>query len=74
MRQVRFVQKDGRTVDVEIVRQRFFGAAIAGNVHPDRASRIWNNAIFGRPLSRRLVEEKCEIEIVAADAGFGFLE
>ena len=73
MRQVRFVQKDGRTVDVEIVRQRFFGAAIAGNVHPDRASRIWNNAIFGRPLSR-LVEEKCEIEIVAADAGFGFLE
>jgi len=74
MRQVRFVQKDGRTVDVEIVRQRFFEAAISANVHPDRACRIWNNAIFGHPVSRRLVEEKCEIEIVAADAGFGFLE
>ena len=48
-------------------RQRFFEAAIAGNVRPDRASRIWNNAIFGHPLSRRLVEEKGEIEIVAAD-------
>ena len=67
MRQVRFVQKDRRTVDVEIVRQRFFEAAIAANVHPDRASRIWNDAIFGHPLSRRLVEEKGEIEIVAAD-------
>jgi len=74
MREVRFIQKDGRSLDAAVVRQRFYEAAIASKVHPDRASRIWNNAIFGDPYARRLVEQQCEIEIVAADAGFGFLE
>jgi hypothetical protein len=74
MHDVRFIQKDGRSVDVAIVRRRFMEAAIAANVHPDRACRIWNSAIFGDPQARRVVEKQCAIEIVAADAGFGFLE
>ena len=74
MRDVRFIRKDGHSVEMATVRQRFFEAAIAANVHPDRACRIWNNAMFGDPHARRLVEKECEIEIVAADAGFGFPE
>jgi hypothetical protein len=74
MDKVRFIQKDCQTVDAAIVRRRFFEAAIAANVHSDSACRIWNNAIFGDSRARRLVENHCEIEIVAADAGFGFLE
>jgi hypothetical protein len=30
--------------------------------------------LFGDPNARRLIEKMCEIEIVDADAGFGFLE
>jgi hypothetical protein len=30
--------------------------------------------MFGDPQARRLVEKQCEIEIVPADAGFGFRE
>jgi hypothetical protein len=74
MREVRFIQKDGQSVEGEAVRRRFFEAAIAAKVHPDRVCRIWNNAMFGDPHARRLVEKQCGIEIVAADAGFGFLE
>ena len=36
MGDVRFIQKDGQSVDVATVRRRFFEAAIASNVHPDR--------------------------------------
>ena len=74
MGDVRFIQKDGQSVDLATVRRRFFEAAIASNVHPDRVCRIWNNAIFGDPQARRLVEKQCEIEIVPANAGFGFRE
>ena len=55
MGDVRFIQKDGQSVDVATVRRRFFEAATASNVHPDRVCRIWNNAIFGDPQARRLV-------------------
>jgi hypothetical protein len=74
MGDVRFIQKDGQSVDCATVRRRFFEAAVAATVHPDRVCRIWNNAMFGDPQARRIVEKPCEIEIVAADAGFGFLE
>lgn len=74
MREVRFIQQDGRSVDAAIVRQRFLEAAIRAKVHPDRASRIWNNALFGDAHARMVVEQECGIEIVAVDAGFGFLE
>ena len=68
MSNIRFVRKDGQSVDMAIIRKRFFESA------PDRASRIWNHAMFGDPFALRVIEELCEIEIVAADAGFGFLE
>ena len=74
MGDVRFIQKDGQSVDLATVRRRFFDAAITANVHPDRVSRIWSNAIFGDPQARRLVEKQCDIEIVPANAGFGFRE
>ena len=74
MGDVRFIQKDGQSVDLATVRRRFFDAAIAANVNPYRVCRIWNNAMFGDPQARRLVEKQCEIEIVPADAGFGFRE
>jgi len=74
MGDVRFIQKDGQSVDCATVRRRFFEAAVAATVHPDRVCRIWNNAMFGDPQARWIVEKQCEIEIVAADAGFGFLE
>jgi hypothetical protein len=74
MGDVRFIQKDGQSVDGATVRRRFFEAAIAAKVHPDRVCRIWNNAMFGDPHARRLVEKECQVEIVPADARFGFLE
>jgi hypothetical protein len=74
MRDVRFREKDGQSIDVAVVRRRFFDAAMAASVHHDRAFRIWNNAIFLDLHARVVVEKQCGIEFVAVDAGFGFLE
>ena len=71
---IRFIRKDGQCVDMEIVRKHFFESALDSGSSPERASRIWNHATFGDPFARGVIEELCEIEIVAADAGFGFLE
>jgi hypothetical protein len=71
MRDVRFREKDGQSIDVAVVRRRFFDAAMAAS---DRAFRIWNNAIFLDLHARVVVEKQCGIEFVAVDAGFGFLE
>jgi hypothetical protein len=71
---IRFVRKDGQSVDMAIIRKRFFESALDSGSSPERASRIWNHAVFGDTFARRVIEELCEIEIVAADAGFGFLE
>ena len=73
MADIRFIRKDGQSVATAIVRKRFFESAVAGGVHPDRASRIWQHAMFGDPYARQIVEELCEIEIVDSDTGFGFL-
>ena len=48
MGDVRFIQKDGQSVDCATVRRRFFEAAVAATVHPDRVCRIWKNAMFGK--------------------------
>jgi hypothetical protein len=57
-----------------IVRRRFFEAALGAGVGPDKACGIWNDAVFGDRYARQLIEKLCEIEIVAADAGFAFFE
>jgi len=72
--EVRFVRKDGQSVETAIIRKRFFESAFDQGASPVRATRIWNDMLFGDPQARRLIEKMCEIEIVDADAGFGFLE
>jgi predicted hydrolase (HD superfamily) len=71
---VRYIQKDGQSIDVASVRRRFFETALAAGVGPDKACGVWNDAIFGDRYARQLIEKLCEIQIVATDAGFGFLE
>jgi hypothetical protein len=71
---VRYIQKDGQSVDIAIVRRRFIGVALGAGVGPDKACGIWNDAVFGDRYARQTIEKLCEIEIVAAEAGFGFLE
>jgi hypothetical protein len=72
--QVRDVQRDGQSVDIAIVRRRFFETALDAGVGPDKACGIWNDAVFGDRYARQIIEKLCDIQIVAADAGFGFLE
>jgi len=74
MGEVRFIRKDGQSVQAAIVRKRFFESALYRGASTVRATRIWNDMLFGDPNARRLIEKMCEIEIVDADAGFGFLE
>jgi hypothetical protein len=57
-----------------MVRKRFFEAIADREINLLYASRIWHDALQGRADARKLVERLCEIEIVAADAGFGFPE
>jgi hypothetical protein len=52
----------------------FFDSALKSGAGPVRANRIWNDMLFGDPHARQLIEKICEIEIVDADAGFGFLQ
>ena len=72
MTETRFIQKDGQSVDLATVRERFF-ESVTGKVNPQRASHIWNSAMLGEPYARDIIEELCRIEIVRADSGFGFL-
>ena len=74
MHDIRFIRKDGQIVGTAVVRKRFFESVLEGGAGPVRATRIWNDMIFGDRYARQLVEKMCEIEIVDADAGFGFLE
>jgi len=74
MGEVRFIRKDGQSADTANVRKRFFESALHSGASPVRASRIWNDMLFGDSHARRLIEKICEIEIVDAEAGFGFLE
>jgi len=72
--QVSIHRKDGQIVDTSIVRKRFLESALQSGAGPVRATRIWNDMLFGDSYARQLIEKVCEIEIVEADAGFGFLE
>ena len=69
---VRYIRKDGQSVDVATVRRRFFESVLDAGVGPDKACGIWNDALFGDRYARQIIERVCDIEIVAADAGFGF--
>jgi hypothetical protein len=73
MADIRFIRKDGQSVDTAIVRKCFFESALDAGVGPERASRIWNHAMFGDAYARQVIEELCDIEIVDSDTGFGFL-
>jgi hypothetical protein len=74
MHNYRFIRKDGQIVDTSIVRKHFFDSALQSGASPVRATRIWNNMLFGDRYARDLIEEICDIEIVDEEAGFGFLE
>ena len=71
---VRFIRKDGQRIDTATVHKCFFDSALKAGAGPVRANRIWNDMLFGDRYARQLIEKMCEIEIVDADAGFGFLE
>lgn len=72
MSNIRFIRKDGQSVDGAVVCQRFFDAAVKSGVKPNYASAVWHDAMHGDPLARELIEELCEIEIVSSTAGVGF--
>jgi hypothetical protein len=74
MTDVRFIRKDGQSVDTAVVRKHFFESVLEYGASPARVTQIWNDAIFGDQQARGLIEDICEIDIVDADAGFGFLE
>ena len=71
---VRYIQKDGQSLDVATVRRRFFETALASGVGPDKTCGIWNDALFGDQYARQLIEKLCDVEIVDANTGFGFLK
>jgi hypothetical protein len=71
---IRFIQKDGQSVDPDTIRQHFFECAVRSGVHLDRATVIWQAAIRGDTRAWDIVEQVCNVEIVGSDAGFGFLE
>jgi hypothetical protein len=73
MADIRFINKNGTSVDIAVVRKRFFDSAIRSGVHPDRASAIWEGAMRGEPRALDVIEDVCDIEIVSSTAGFGFL-
>lgn len=73
MTEIRFIQKDGQSVDLATVRERFF-ESVTGKVNSQRATHIWKVAMLGDTYARNMVEELCEIQFVRADAGFGFLQ
>jgi hypothetical protein len=74
MGEVRFIRKDGQSLEATIVRKRFVESLLEYGAGPVRATSIWNDMVFGDRYARQLVEKVCEIEIVEEDAGFGFLE
>jgi hypothetical protein len=65
--QVRYIQRDGQSVDIAIVRQRFFETALDAR----RRSRQGVRHLERRGISGISMRD---IEIVAAEAGFGFRE
>ena len=71
---IRFIRKDGQRIDTATVHKSFLDSALKSGAGPIRAYRLWNDMLFGDPYARRLIEKMCDIEIVDADAGFGFLE
>jgi len=68
MTDIRFINKNGTSVDIATIRKRF------ANVNPQRTRHIWNAAMLGDSYVREVIEELCGIEIVDSDAGFGFLQ
>jgi hypothetical protein len=73
MTDIRFIRKDGQSVDLAIIRKRFFEAVADAEINPLYASRIWHDALHGGADARELIEQLCDIEIVDGDTGFGFL-
>ena len=69
MTDIRFIRKDGQSISIGIVRKRFFETVLESGGSPGRATRIWNDMLFGDSYARRLIEKMCEIEIVDADTG-----
>lgn len=74
MSDIRFIDKDGTSLDIATVRKRFFESAADAEVDPRRASYLWDAAMFGDRYARNMIEELCKIQFVRSDAGFGFLE
>lgn len=74
MSDFRFIQKDGQSIDRDIIRQRFFESAARPGVNPDRASAVWQAAMRGEPHALDIIEDVCGIEVVSSNTGFGFLQ
>jgi len=74
MADIRFINKNGTSVDITIVRTRFFESVDNAGVTPDSVNAVWHDAIRGDRYAREIVEKLCGVEIIRADAGFGVLE
>lgn len=72
MPDIRFIEKDGRSVDSAIIRQRSLQSAADAGIIPASAGTVWEDAMRGDTRARQLIELMCDIQIVNSDAGFGF--
>ena len=72
MSEICFIRKDGQSVDIAAVRERFFGSAADAEVDPKRASYLWDAAMFGDTRARKLIEELCQISLVSPMPVSGF--
>jgi hypothetical protein len=74
MANIRFIRKDGQSLDPDNIRERFFQSAVRSGVHPDRANAIWQAALRGDTRAWDVIQDVCNVEIVGSETGFGFRE
>jgi hypothetical protein len=74
MADIRFINKNGTSVDITTVRKRFFESIDNAGVTPVSVNAVWHDAMRGDRYAREIVEELCGIEIVDSNTGFGFLQ
>ena len=74
MADIRFINKNGISVDITTVRQRFHKSAVNAKVDPMHASAIWYDAMEGDQGARERIEQLCNIKIVDSDTDSGSLQ
>jgi len=61
MADIRFINKNGTSVDIATVRQRFHKSAVNAKLDPMHASAIWYDAMEGDQVAREQIEQLCDL-------------